>query len=207
MKKGLFIAFEGIDGSGKSTQVKLLNEKFKDLNLPSFTTCEPTNNEIGKMIRAIFTGKAQADPRTVAGLFVADRLDHLLNKEDGMRVLLDRGVNVITDRYYFSSYAYHSVFMDMDWVINANAMARSIAQPDLTIFIDIAPQTSMLRINEGRNSTELYENLENLTKVRALYLQAIERFKDTENIVVFDGNMPVQELHGAIWQKVKTLIK
>jgi dTMP kinase len=95
----------------------------------------------------------------------------------------------------------------MDWVINANAMARSIAQPDLTIFIDIAPQTSMLRINEGRNSTELYENLENLTKVRALYLQAIERFKDTENIVVFDGNMPVQELHEAIWQKVKTLIK
>ena len=80
MKKNQFIAFEGIDGSGKSTQVKLLSYNLKNAGHKVYLTCEPTDRPIGKMIRDIFSHKMEADHRTIAALFVADRLDHLLNK-------------------------------------------------------------------------------------------------------------------------------
>ncbi|HAL81034.1 MAG TPA: dTMP kinase, partial [Mucilaginibacter sp.] len=114
MKKNLFIALEGIDGSGKSTQVKLLTEKLEQAGHKVYTTCEPTDSPIGKIIRDIFTHKMEADHRTIAGLFVADRLDHLLNKTNGIIKKLEEGYTVITDRYYFSSYAYQSTHMDLD---------------------------------------------------------------------------------------------
>ena len=69
MKKNLFIALEGIDGSGKSTQVKLLREKLEQAGLKVYTTAEPTESPIGKIIRNIFTHKMEADHRTIAGLF------------------------------------------------------------------------------------------------------------------------------------------
>ena len=84
MKKNLFIAFEGIDGSGKSTQLKLLKQKFEQAGSKVYTTAEPTESPIGKIIRDIFSHKMEADHRTIAGLFVADRLDHLLNKTNGI---------------------------------------------------------------------------------------------------------------------------
>jgi dTMP kinase len=69
MKKNFFIAFEGIDGSGKSTQVKLLKEKLEAAGLKVYTTCEPTDSHMGKMIRDIFSHKIEADHRTIAALF------------------------------------------------------------------------------------------------------------------------------------------
>ena len=114
MKKNLFIAFEGIDGSGKSTQAKRLARLLENAGHKVYSTFEPTDNPIGKMIRDIFNHKMEADHRTIAGLFVADRLDHLLNKSNGILKKLDEGYTVITDRYYFSSYAYHGTHMAMD---------------------------------------------------------------------------------------------
>ena len=84
MQKNLFIAFEGIDGSGKSTQVKLLADKLEALGHQVYSTFEPTKSDIGKMIRTIFSGKMEADHKVIAALFAADRLDHLLNKTDGI---------------------------------------------------------------------------------------------------------------------------
>src|SRR5262245_51231307 len=104
MKKSLFIAFEGIDGSGKSTQVKLLSEKLKNEGHKVYSTYEPTDSPIGSVIRNIFKHRIEADEKTIAGLFVADRLDHLLNKTNGVLKKIEEGYTVITDRYYFSSY-------------------------------------------------------------------------------------------------------
>ena len=84
MKKNLFIAFEGIDGSGKSTQVKMLAEKLISEGHKVYTTFEPTDSPIGSIIRNIMKGRMQADHKTIAGLFVADRLDHLLNEVNGI---------------------------------------------------------------------------------------------------------------------------
>jgi dTMP kinase len=191
--KTLFIAFEGIDGSGKSTQVALLAAFLESLGHRVYITMEPTDSPIGTIIRNVFTGKYEADHRTIAGLFVADRLNHLLSKTDGILMKLGQGYTVITDRYYFSSYAYQGAHMPLDWVIHAHSLSAEILRPDLNIFLDITPETSMERIRAGRNSTELYETLENLTAVRNKYFEAFEKLKSDEKIFITNGNRP-QEL-------------
>ena len=188
MKKNLFIAFEGIDGSGKSTQVKLLQQNLENAGLKVYTTCEPTDSPMGKIIRDIFNRRMEGDNRTIAALFVADRLHHLLNKTDGIIKMLDDGYTVITDRYYLSSYAYQSPYVDLDWVIKANSLSANLLRPDLNIYIDISPEVSIERINKGRESTELYETLDNLRTVSGKYKEVMELLKDEENVVRIDGN-------------------
>ena len=119
-QKGNFIAFEGIDGSGKSTQIGLLAERLKKEGVCCYTTMEPTNAPVGSLVRQVMTGRIRMDNKAIAALFAADRLDHLLNEVDGIASKIEEGTTVLTDRYYFSSYAYHSVDVPMEWVIRAN---------------------------------------------------------------------------------------
>ena len=205
MMRNLFIAFEGIDGSGKSTQVKLLKERLKAAGHKVYATFEPTDSPMGSLIRNIMNGRIKADHKTIAGLFVADRLDHLLNDVNGIVRKMEEGYTVITDRYYFSSYAYHGTHMNMDWVINANAMSAEILKPDLNIFIDVPPEVCMQRLQESRSTIELYETLENLNRVRDKYLEAFEKLKSTENIFVTNGNQLLENTAQDIWSKVSSL--
>jgi dTMP kinase len=202
MKKNLFIAFEGIDGSGKSTQVKLLRESLEKAGHEVYATCEPTDSPMGKIIRDIFNHRMEADHRTIAALFVADRLNHLLNKTDGILKKLAEGYTVITDRYYFSSYAYHSPHMNMNWVIAANSLCADLLRPDLNIYIDITPEISIERITKGRSSTELYETLENLQNVRSKYFEVIALLKSKEKILMTDGNRSADVIAKDIWEKI-----
>jgi len=202
MKKNLFIAFEGIDGSGKSTQVKLLTEKLEAAGIKVHTTCEPTDSPIGKIIRHIFSHKMEADHRTIAGLFVADRLDHLLNKTNGILKKLEEGYTVITDRYYFSSYAYQSTHMDLDWVIKANSLSANLLRPDLNIYIDISPELSIERLNKGRSTIELYETLENLQNVRNKYFEVMDLLKNEEKVLITNGNSSPEIISNEIWSKI-----
>jgi len=202
MKKNFFIAFEGIDGSGKSTQVKLLKEKLEEAGLKVYTTCEPTDGPMGKMIRDMFNGRAEADHRIIAALFVADRLDHLLNKSNGILKKLEEGYTVITDRYYLSSYAYQSAHLDLEWVIKANSLSAGLLRPDLNIYIDITPEISIERLKKGRTSVELYETLENLQAVRQKYFDVMEILKDEEKLFVIDGNRTHEAIASDIWHKI-----
>ncbi len=201
MNKG-FVAIEGIDGSGKSTQQKLLVEKLKAKGVKIYETCEPTNSPIGSIIRNIFNHKMEGDHRTIAGLFIADRLDHLLNKYEGLLKKLEDGYFVVCDRYYFSSYAYQGCHMSMDWVIEANSLSAELLRPDINIFIDVSPEICMKRINANRNSIEMYETLENLNKVRAQYFKAFELLKEQENVIIIDGNRSPEIIAEDIWEIV-----
>ncbi len=203
MRDNLFIALEGIDGSGKSTQVKLLAKKLEETGHKVYATFEPTDGMIGSMLRNILKGSIAADHRTIAGLFLADRLDHLLNETTGLVKKLDEGYTVITDRYYFSSYAYHGTHMDMDWVIAANKMCADILRPDINIFIDVQPEVSMERISANRQSAELFETLESLKNVQAKYLEAFEKLKGEENIQKVDGNRTPEAIADDIWAQVQ----
>ena len=205
MTKNLFIALEGIDGSGKSTQVKLLTKKLQAAGHKVYATFEPTDSRIGTMIREVFSSKIELDHKVIAGLFVADRLDHLLNKTNGILKMLNEGYTVVTDRYYFSSYAYHSAYMSMDWVIEANALSAELLRPDLNIYIDISAEESMKRITKGRTSTELYETLDNLKTVSTLYLKAFDKLKDVEKICTIDGKKSENEIADDIWKKIEEL--
>jgi dTMP kinase len=202
MAKNLFIAFEGIDGSGKSTQVKLLTEKLKNAGHKVYSTFEPTESPIGSIIRNIFNHRIEADHRTIAGLFVADRLDHLLNKTNGILKKLEEGYTVISDRYYFSSYAYQGTHMDMKWVIEANSLSADLLRPDLNIYIDISPEISMKRLNKGRSSMELYETLENLNMVKAKFTEAFELLKFKEKVSIIDGDRLPERIASDIWNEV-----
>lgn len=204
VKKGKFIAFEGIDGSGKSTQIRLLANKLKEIGVYCYTTMEPTDSPIGSLIHQIMTGRIKTDNKVIAGLFVADRLDHLLNDVNGVLPKIMEGTTVITDRYYFSSYAYHSVDMPMDWVIQANAQSKELLQPTVTIFIDVNPDNAVERIAKNRFHQELFEKKSRLIKVREKYLEAFEKLKDEENIVIIDGDRSQEEIAEEIWDKVKS---
>lgn len=200
--KGCFIAFEGIDGSGKSTQIRYFTEKLKEHNVLYYTTMEPTDSPIGSLIHQIMTGRIKTDNKVIAALFVADRLDHLLNELNGIYTKIQEGITVVSDRYYFSSYAYHSVDMPMDWVIQANDQCKQILKPTATVFIDVNPDIAIERIATNRFHQELFEKKSRLVKVREKYLEAFEREKSDEEIIVVDGNRPPEEIAEEIWQKV-----
>lgn len=208
MKKGSFIALEGIDGSGKSTQVKKIAEYLLDHGHKVYTTFEPTDSPIGKMIRDIFSHRMEGDQRVIAALFAADRLDHLLKSKNGILNKLKEGFTVITDRYYLSSYAYHSVHdIDLEWIIQANAMSADLLRPDANIYIDISPELSLQRLKAGRNHIEMYETLENLTKVHHQYQLVFERVKNEERIIQIDGNRPQDKVTEDILQVVADLLR
>lgn len=203
IEKGKFIAFEGIDGSGKSTQIQLLNDKLKSEGIYCYTTMEPTDSPIGSLIRQILTGKIKTDNKAIAALFAADRLDHLLNDVNGILAKISDGTTVITDRYYFSSYAYHSVDAPMDWVITTNEQSKNILKPTVTIFIDVDPDTAIDRIKQNRAHQELFEKKSRLIKVREKYLEAFEKLSDVEKVIIIDGNRPQEVIAADIWEKIK----
>lgn len=200
---GNFIAVEGIDGSGKSTQVAILAERLNKEGIFCYTTMEPTNSPIGSLIHQIMTGRIKTDNRVIAGLFVADRLDHLLNEVDGIVSKINEGTTVITDRYYFSSYAYHSVDMPMEWVIKANEQSAIILKPTITIFIDVKPDIAVERIAKNRFHQELFEKKSRLVKVRENYFKSFKLLEKEEKIVIIDGNQSPEKIADSIWDAVK----
>ena len=206
MKKGIFIAFEGIDGSGKSTQIQLLMKKIEEKSIRCYQTCEPSSGPIGSLTRQILTGRIKTDNRVIAAMFAADRLDHLLNPIDGIVSKIEEGIHVISDRYYFSSYAYHSVDVPMDWVIKTNEESAKVLRPDLTVFIDISAKEAMDRITKNRFHTELFEKESRLSKVRENYLKAFELMKEEEKVLIVDGTKTLEEIADIIWQAVEPML-
>lgn len=203
--KGRFIVFEGIDGSGKSTQIKNISKRLKAENLKVYTTFEPTDGPVGSLIRQMLSGEIATDQRTIASLFAADRTDHLTNQKNGIKQKVDQGGVVLCDRYYFSSYAYHAQYIDMEWVIHANSLNAEILKPDLTIFIDADPETCFKRIKLSRTDFEMYEQIDVMEKVRINYFKAFDRLKDREKIAVVDGNTTPKKVEDAILNEISKL--
>ena len=204
--RGRFFALEGIDGSGKSTQLPLLARRLEALGRPCVQTREPTGGPMGTLLRQVLTGQVDCDSRVVAPLFVADRLDHLLRKGDGLLALVEGGTDVLCDRYYFSSYAYQSVDLPLEWVIGANRPCADLLRPDATLCLDVAPELALERIARGRDHTELFETRERLTRTREQYFRAFEAEKDRERIIILPGDLPPEELSRAIWDRVAPLL-
>ena len=202
-QKGNFIAFEGIDGSGKSTQIGLLAERLKKEGVCCYTTMEPTNAPVGSLVRQVMTGRIRMDNKAIAALFAADRLDHLLNEVDGIALKIEEGTTVLTDRYYFSSYAYHSVDVPMEWVIRANEQSALILRPTVNLFIDVDPDTALERIARNRFHQELFEKKSRLVEVRENYKKAFDLLAGEEKYTVIDGNQSREAIADNIWEAVR----
>lgn len=206
IRRGVFIAFEGIDGSGKGTQISLLKKRMEMEGYPVFKTLEPNDSPTGALIHQIMIGRVQTTNDVIAALFVADRLDHIQNPVNGILKFVNQGINVISDRYYFSSYAYQSVDVPMDWIIKGNEPAAALLKPDVTVFIDVDPEITMKRIEDNRATKELFEETGRLVETRKRYFEAFEKLKDSENVVVIDGARDVESIAEDVWEAVKPLL-
>lgn len=203
---GRFLVFEGIDGSGKSTQIQQIHKRLKNKGMNAVATCEPTDGPVGSLIRKMLAGSVETDQLTIASLFAADRTDHLLNKANGVKAMVDQGQVVLCDRYYFSSYAYHAQYMEMDCVIQANALNAKILKPTATLFIDVDPDICLERILNNRDSLDMYEKIDILKRVRDNYFLAFERLKDQEQVIIIDGNDSQACVEERIWKEIQQLL-
>ncbi|MBQ2385121.1 MAG: dTMP kinase [Clostridia bacterium] len=202
--KGIFIVFEGIDGAGKTTQVDLLAQNLASLGREVSLSAEPTTLATGKAIRRALSGEEKKSECEMAAMFVLDRIAHNINSEIGIRALTERGIDVISDRYYYSSLAYQGTATDYEWVKAMNINSPEIRRPDLCIYLDLLPEESLERISRGRESFEIYENLEKLTAVRAKFLSVVEDLRrDGESIYVVNAARAAEDIAKEIFEIVK----
>ncbi len=202
-KKAPFIVFEGIDGSGKSTQISYLKERIEQSGTRCYVTREPSDGPIGCLIRQYLAGRMQADESALAALFVADRLDHLTNPIDGLAAKTEAGIAVISDRYYLSNYAYNGVRVPLEWVLQANSLCAGILHPDCHIFIDISPDAALERIGQSRFDKELYETRERLSEFRDAFFQIFDTVSGKETIHIIDGSQTPEQIAQAVWEHVQ----
>ncbi|MBS7638772.1 dTMP kinase [Candidatus Bathyarchaeota archaeon] len=195
--KGAFIAFEGIDGSGKSTLVRLTYEMLSRRGLQAVRTKEPSSGPIGRFIRAqIGEMDGRMSAWALALLFAADRLDHA---ERLIRPSLERGLIVLSDRYLYSSLAYQGAEgVSWEWIRELNRLAP---KPDLCILLDVSPETGMRRIG-GRPKT-IFENERLQERVRRLYLELVEEGE----IIRVDAERPLKEVQRDVNLLVQELLK
>jgi dTMP kinase len=165
MKQGMLIAFEGIDGTGKSTQMRLLADFLKAEGTGEgasvITTCEPTDSEYGRRIRELYQNRGDCTPEEELNLFIEDRRLHV---RELIEPELAAGNIVLTDRYYYSTAAYQGAAgMDTAKIFARNSFAPV---PDLVLLLTMEPELSIERIQEGRGE-ELndFEQLDQLRKV------------------------------------------
>ena len=203
MTKPLFIVFEGIDGCGKSTQLKMLCDKLASLKRKPLPTAEPTDTATGKMLRAALSGN---DPRTaaeMAALFVLDRIHHNKGK-GGIDEQLENGFDVISDRYYYSSLAYQGSLTDYEWVRRMNCDCPEIRKPDLCIFLDMSPKAALARIGKRGEAKEIYEKEETLTLFRETFMKVFRSLDDRVAVINAEGTP--EEVAARVFAAVEPLL-
>ena len=189
---GVLIAFEGIDGSGKSTQARKFVEWAMKLGLDVVSSREPTDGPWGKKIReARFT--ARMSPQDELAAFIADRQEHV---ESFIKPALERGALVVIDRYYYSTVAYQGARgLDPAALLQKNRAFAPV--PDLVVLVDVDPKAALERIASRGQGTDLFENLVTLTKVRELFLSLVDA-----HVALVDGARPPEVVFGDVLLRV-----
>ena len=202
--RGKFIVFEGIDGAGKSTQISILEEKLKKEGRKVFVTAEPTQSVTGGALRDALSGNYKRSAAELAAMFLADRVFHNVNEKCGIQQALEKGFDVISDRYYYSSFAYQGLESDIDWVIDMNLRCPEILKPDLCVFLDLDAEKSKQRIDSARMATEIFENSEMLEKIRSKFFDVFKRLEG-ENICIIDASQSIDKVSEEIYSAIQKL--
>lgn len=209
--KGLFIALEGIEASGKTTQTTRLGAKIAhDLNV--HLTKNPTHSFVGKFIRkSLLAGKIRIPPVALQYLFGADRdiqQEEIINE-------LKKGRIVISDRYFWSSVAYgtadkRGIDYENDRELSLTAfsllsMYHRFIVPDVTVYLDIPINESVKRMSGSKKHTEIYDNEEMIVKVEKGYKWLIKKFP--KEFIILDGTKSVEKLEEEIIAIIKQKLK
>ncbi len=200
--RGLFIVLEGIDGAGTTTQGHLITDWFKTHGKMAYLTKEPSDGTIGKLIRRGLKGEKLGHfakplpPESFALLFAADRADHWFNE---VKPLLDEGVNVICDRYLYSSLAYQSQECPAAWVAHLNELFPT---PDLLLYVRVRSETAELRRALRGGTQEIYEYREFQEKVVVAY----DRYCKQGDAIVIDGEQSASEVFDSCISYIQKLL-
>jgi len=202
MKKGIFVAFEGLDGSGKTTQFNAIKAKLSQMGVNCMGEKQPSDSTlIGLIIRGILKklDGLSVSPVSLAKLYSVDRYEHIVNV---VKPHIDKGSHVLMDRYIFSSFAFQGLTSSFDDIYLYNQDAINLLMPDITVFIDTSPEICLERINTNRVGNELFD-FEGIA-IRERFFDAFERMKDS-NILIVDGNRPADDVTNEILGKLKPL--
>jgi dTMP kinase len=186
-----FVALEGLDGAGTTTQLERLASALAAAGRPCHATWEPTDGSVGAVIRRVLRREIELQPFTLALLFAADRNEHLHDPADGILAHLARGELVVTDRYLFSSLAYQGEQCGFEPVLALNA---GFPLPRHLLFVDTPVAVSQERLR-GRGSEELFDAAEMQRRVRANYERALAQFASSGMLVHrLDGTRPPEAI-------------
>ena len=215
-RRGTFITFEGIDGSGKTTQLEMLAERLRDRGIAVTTAKEPGGTPVGAAIRRILLDSATArlSPLAELLLYFASRTQNL---EEIIRPALEARRVVLCDRYVDASAAYQGWGrrLGLEVVSQLERIACHGLKPDLTFLLDIEPATSVARaLERNRRGTAAgqqdesrfeQESLEFFERVRRGYLDIATR--EPGRVVVVHGERTRQAIHADIWQQARRLLE
>ena len=199
-----FAVFEGGDGSGTTTQLSLLSERLKNIpNIKLFTTFEPTEGPIGRLIRSALKKEISVEPQTLAMLFAADRNEHLFAGE-GIIERAKQGELVVCDRYALSSLVYQGIECGDELPKSLNCRFPA---PEVLIFFDIDPQIALERVKK-RSSCEIFEYLDFQIKVREKYKSLLDIYRDAgTRVETIDASQSPQEVAEQVWSIISQMPK
>lgn len=209
----MFITFEGIEGCGKTTQVRRFVRRLKRRGIPLVTTLEPGGTRIGKKIRRILLDARNKDlsPLTELILYAADRAQHV---EEVIRPALDQGKWVICDRFFDATVVYQGKArgQDMKLIRILNEKATQGIWPDITYLLDCPVDTGLGRALK-RNETQSQKGQDRFERetlafhnaVREGYLDLARENKD--RFVIIDATLPKNEVEGKIFQHIEPYLK
>ena len=199
-----FVVFEGIDGAGTSTQIKMLKERSQGKKIAF--TAEPTKNSTGKFLRQILSGSEKVSPQTAAYLFAADRAEHLWG-EGGIVDQTKNGLTVVSDRYLFSNLAYQGVTCGEDLPKLLNS---PFPLPQLLLFFDISAQKSLERVEKRGEAKEIYESVDFLKNTAIRYRNIISEYKKIADgkmrIIEIDATLSKEKISDLIWKEILPII-
>jgi dTMP kinase len=204
-RRGRFITFEGMDGSGKTTQIRLLADRLRSQGREVLESVEPGGTAIGRKIRQILLDTANhgLGSRAELLLYFAGRAQ---NVEEWIQPALERGALVLSDRFTDSTVAYQGYGrgLGVETVLTLHNIACGGLNPDLTLFLDIDLETSLSRARNRQGGSDRMEEqaAEFYTRVRNGYLQMAAR--EPERIIVLDANDCIESVAGRIWEVVRT---
>jgi len=201
VKLGKFIVLEGLDGSGKTTQIKRLVDYLSKNKHHCLTTKEPTDGPIGSLALETIRGLSSLSPDTLALLFAADRSEHILRK---IRPALQAGINIICDRFVYSNLAYQGETIPQNTIFAHNS--QFLLPPDLTIFIDTSPEECTRRIISTRKSFELFDGVKRASNIRNEFLKAFVTYGKQMPVKIIDGNLDEDEVFKQLINAVEELL-
>ncbi|MBO3663758.1 dTMP kinase [Microbacterium stercoris] len=206
MSSGLWITFEGGDGSGKTTQARLLQEWFEGTGRTVVRTREPGGTEVGDLIRDIVLHhRGDIAPRAEALLYAADRAHHVATH---VRPALERGEVVIQDRYLDSSVAYQGAgrVLDAGEIRDLSLWAADGALPDVTVLLDLDPAAARARLDAADKPFDRLEaeKADFHTRVRDAFLELAAA--EPQRFLVLDATLSIDELSSAIRDRIAPLV-